>query len=163
MVLGITVPSPGQPGAGLLLASKVAYRLPGNIFHEAWFSLLWASSDGGGLAAFPQLAGPPVSLDFAVPLKDIVSIELGIDAALAVPPAVTPLRLAFASRLLLEPSGQLPPGFSFATSGPFVGTDLELSAQFEPIGGVRFDARAGTLITLSGILPSLRLEGRVIL
>ena len=163
MVIGIAVPSPGQPGAGLLLASKLAYRLPGNVLHEAWFSLLWASSEAGGLAEFPQLAGPPVSLDFAVPLSDIVSIELGIDATLAVPPAVTPLRLAFTSKLLLEPSGQLPPGFSFRTSGPFVGTDLELSAQLEPIEGLRFDGRAGALITLSGMLPSLRLEGRVIL
>jgi len=163
MVVAAAVPSPGSPGAGLLLASELAYRLPGNILHEAWFSLLWASSGGGGLADFPQLAGPPVSLGFAVPLSDIVRLELGIDATLAIPPAVTPLLLAFTSQLILKPSGQLPSGFSFKTAGPFVGTELGLSARYEPIEGLRFDARAGTLITLSGMLTSLRLEGRVTL
>jgi hypothetical protein len=161
MVVAVTVTSPGTPGAGLLLDSKLAYRLPGDVLHEAWFSLLWASGEGGGLAAFPALAGPPVSMDFAVPLSDIVSIELGIDATLAIPPAVTPLRLAFTSQLLLEPSGQLPSNFSFRTAGPFVGTTLGLSARYEPIEGLRFDARAGMLITLSGVLPSVRLDGRV--
>ncbi|MFI5367676.1 MAG: hypothetical protein ACHQ1F_01555 [Spirochaetia bacterium] len=163
VVAAIAVPSPGQPGLGILLASQVAYRLPGNLLHEAWFSLIWASSQGGGLTGFPQLAGPPVSVDFAVPLTDIVSIELGIDTTLALPPAVTPLRVAFTSQLLLEPSGQLPAGYSFRTAGPFVGTDLELSARYEPIEGLRFDARAGTLITLSGVLPTVRLEGMVTL
>ncbi len=161
MVLAIVVPSPGTPGAGLLLSSQVAYRLPGNILHEAWFSLLWASSDGGGLAEFPALAGPAVSTGFPVPLSDIVRLELGIDTTFAVPPAVTPLGLAFTSQLLLKPSGQVPPGFSFRTAGSFMGTELGLTARYEPIQGLRFDARAGTLITLSGPFVSVRLEGRV--
>jgi hypothetical protein len=163
LVMAVAVPSSAETGLALLLSSELAYRLPGNLLHEAWFSLLWASSAGGGLAAFPQLAGPPAGTDFAEALTDIVRIELGIDAALAIPPAIDPLRLAFTSRLLLRPGGQLPAGYSFTMAGPYVGTELELSTRFEPLLGLRFDLRAGTLITYSGILPYGRFEARVVL
>jgi hypothetical protein len=162
LVVGITVPSPGETGAGLLLNEVIAYKIPVSCLHEAWLSVLWASSPGG-LAGFPALAGPPVSGDLEEPLSDTVRLEAGIDASFAAAPAGAVLRPAFASRLLFRPSGQQPAGYTFAMAGSYVGLELELSARLEPVSGLRFMARGGALIAPADVLPYVRLEAGVAL
>ena len=50
LVVAVTVPSGSSPMVGALLSELVAYRMPVSFLHEAWFSVLWASSPGGTLA-----------------------------------------------------------------------------------------------------------------
>ncbi len=135
-----------------------------SFLHEAWFSALWASSaEGGTLAGFPALAGPPVSTGLQAALSDIVRLEMGLDSAFAAAPAGAALISAFAVRLLLRPSGLPLQGYSFAMAGPYVGTELELSARMEPVGGLRFQVRGGTLIAWAAVLPYVRLEAGAVL
>jgi len=154
----LAVPSDGSAGVGLLIREQLAWRVPVSFLHEAWFSMLWASSPGGALVGFPALAGPPVADTFAAPLTDIVRLELGIDAALPAAPAGAVLTPAFTTRLLLRPSGAQAPGYTFSLAGQYVGTELELSAGLSPLDGVRVLARGGTLIASGVVLPYVRLE-----
>ena len=160
LVMAVAQPSDSASSVGFLASSLLAYRLP-SVFHEAWLSVLWASGPGGGLSAFPQLAGPPAGSAFAVPLSDLVRLELGVDAALAVGPAGAVLSPSFQARLLLSPDGQIPPGFSFQAAGPYVGTEIELAATYHPLGDIRVFARVGALITSAQFLPYARLEAGV--
>jgi len=158
LVTGVAVPSAASAGVGLLIRELVAWRVPVSFLHEAWFSVLWASSPGGPLAGFPALAGPPVSDSYSVGLSDIVRLELGIDAALPAAPASAVLLPAFTTRLLLRPSESQSPAYSFSLGGPYVGTELEVSAGLSPMDGIRLQARGGALIAATMILPYLRLE-----
>jgi hypothetical protein len=163
LVAAVTVPSGSATGLGLLLDELIAYRLPVNFLHEAWFSVLWASGAGGSLAAFPALAGPSVSTGLQSALSDIVRLELGLDSAFSAAPAGATLSSSFAVRLLLRPSGQDVPGYSFSMSGAYVGTELELSARLKPVEGLTFRGQGGVLITSPAALPYLRLEAGVVL
>jgi hypothetical protein len=171
LVVGIGVSSvesggvgflPGiSPGVGLLASSQVAYKLPGTLLHEAWFSVLWASGPSGGLQAFPALAGPPVSLAYTEPLSDIVKLELGADAVLPVTPVGAVFKPSLAVRLLLAPSGTVPSNLSFPFAGPYVGTEIETVLRYVPIRGFNVSAHAGGLIATQGILPCLRLDAGI--
>jgi hypothetical protein len=161
LVVAIGVPSTGSAGFGLLAASQIAYKLPGTLLHEAWFSVLWASSQGGGLAAFPALAGPPVSLAFDEPLSDVVKLELGADAVLPVTPRGAVLTPALAVRVLLVPSSMVPADLAFSFAGPYVGTEIETALEYVPIRGLAVSARVGGLIAVRGVLPSLRLDAGI--
>ena len=90
-------------------------------------------------------------------------LELGIDSSFAAAPADAVLTSAFTTRLLLRPSGDPVPGYTFSLAGPYVGTEIELSARLQPVPGLRFQARAGVLITYSGALPYVRLEAGAVL
>jgi len=163
LVAAITVPSGSAPGVGLMIDELVAYRLPVSFLHEAWFSVLWASSPGSTLAGFPALAGPPVSTGLQAALSDIVRLELGLDASFASAPAGAALSSAFAVRILLRPSGQAVPGYSFALAGPYIATEIELSARLEPVDGLRFQARGGVLLASAAVLPYVRLSAGAVL
>ena len=163
LVAAVTVPSGSAPGLGLLISELVAYRLPVSFLHEAWFSVLWASSPGSTLAGFPALAGPPVSTGLQAALSDIVRLELGLDSAFSAAPAGAALSSAFAARLLLRPSGAPIQGYTIAMPGPYVGTELELSARLEPVAGLHFRAWAGALIAWAAVLPYVRLEAGAVL
>jgi len=163
LAAAITVPSGSAPGVGLMIDELVAYRLPVSFLHEAWFSVLWASGPGSTLAGFPALAGPSVSTGLQAALSDIVRLELGLDSAFSAVPAGAAVSSAFAVRLLLRPSGLPLQGYSFAMQGPYVGTELELSARLEPVGGLRLQARAGALVAWAAILPYVRLEAGAVL
>ncbi|HVO39866.1 MAG TPA: hypothetical protein VMV03_12630 [Spirochaetia bacterium] len=171
VVVGISVPAGGSgsagmlpgitSGAGLLISSQVAYKLPGTLLHEAWFSVLWASSPGSGLQAFPALAGPPVSLAYTEPLSDVVKLELGADAVLPVTPTGAVLKPSLAVRLLLAPSSAVPSDLSFSSAGPYVGTEIETVLEYVPLRGFNVSAHAGGLIAVQGILPCLRLDAGI--
>ncbi|HET6451107.1 MAG TPA: hypothetical protein VFI08_07330 [Spirochaetia bacterium] len=158
VVVGISVPSAGSTGAGLLVSSLVAMKLPGDLLHEAWLSGLWASGRGGGLSEFPALAGPAVSPAFDVPLQDIVKVELGADARLPVAPAGARLSPALTVCLLLVPSGTPAANYSFSLSGPFAGTEIALTLAYLPLDGFTVTARGAALITVSAVLPSVQLD-----
>ncbi len=161
LVTAVAVPSDGSAGIGFLIREMVAWRIPVRFLHEAWFSVLWASSPGGSLAGFPALAGPPVSDSFSANLTDIVRLEVGIDAALPAAPAGAVLVPGFTTRLLLRPSGEQAPGYTFSLVGPYVGTELELSAGLSPLDGVRILARGGTLLAAGTVLPYVRLDAGI--
>jgi hypothetical protein len=161
LIGAISVPSGAETGFGLLLDTMVAYRIPVSFLNEAWLSVLWASSPGSTLAGFPALAGPAAGGDFQEPLTDTLRVELGMDAAFTVPPAGSVIRPAFAGRLLFRPSGQPPAGYSSPMAGGYVGIELELSARWEPVPGMRVAARTGALIAPVDFLPYVRLEAGV--
>jgi hypothetical protein len=161
LITAITVPSASTVGVGVLLDEVLAYRIPVSFLHEAWLSLLWASSDLGSLAAFPALAGPLVGGDLQEPLSDIARIELGIDASFPAAPAGAILTPALAGRLLFRPSGQAPAGYAQGLAGSYLGTEVELSAALEPVKGLRFRARGGTLIAPTDVMPYVRLDAGV--
>ena len=161
VIVAIAQPSGGSTGVGLLLSVTGAYKVPVSFLHETWLSVLWASGAGGGLAAFPQLAGPPAGTAYAVPLSDLVRIETGIDSELAVGPDGATISPAFKVRLLLSPDGQIPAGFSFQPAGAYVGTEVELSATYHPLDDIGVSLLAGGLITTSGFLPYVRLQAGV--
>lgn len=160
-VLSLSRPAAGGTGAGILAHVRAGYDLTGTPFTEAWFSALWASGGSGGLEAFPELAGPPVSLLYAEPASDVVRLELGIRAEPAVPPGGARLDAGLAARLILVPSGVLQGAYSFAPSGAYAGTELELSLGYQPLPGLRFSSRAGALLTPEGPLPGLRISAEV--
>jgi hypothetical protein len=157
MIVGIGVPAGSSPETGLLVSSTVAMDLPGDLLHEAWISALWASGRGGGLAAFPALAGPSVSPAFDVPLQDVVKLELGTNAVLPVAPEGARLDPALAVRVLLVPSSTVPADYSFSFSGPFAGTEIEMSFVYVPLADFTVTAGFSGLITVSGVFPSVRL------
>jgi hypothetical protein len=104
-----------------------------------------------------------VSTGLQTALSDIVRLELGIDSSIRAAPAGAVLGSAFAARLLLRPSGQSLPGYTFALLGSYAATELELSARLEPVGGLRFQLRGGILIVSSGVLPYVRVEAGAVL
>jgi len=158
VIVGVGVPSDGTAGAGVLLSSELALKLPGALLHETWLSVLWASGQGGGLSAFPALAGPPVSLAFDQPLSDVVKLEVGADASLPVQPSGALLRPALATRLILVPSGMVPAGSLVPMSGAYVGTEIEADLRYQAISGFTVELRAGGLITVSRVLPYVLLD-----
>ena len=158
LVAALSVPSDTAAGLGVLVQEKIAWRIPVRYLNETWFSVLWASSPGGPLEAFPALAGPTVSDAFPASLSDIVRLELGVDAALPAAPAGAVLSPGFTTRLLLRPSQEQLPGYTFSLAGPYVGTELELSAALSPLDGVRVLARGGVLLAAAAVLPYVRLE-----
>ena len=161
LVVAFAEPSAGSPGVGMLLSVTGAYRIPVSFLHETWLSVLWASGASGGLAAFPQLAGPPAGSAFAVPLTDLVRIETGIDSDLVPGPGGAVLTPAFKIRLLLSPDGQIPAGFSFQPVGSYIGTEVELSATYHPLDDIGISALAGGIVTTAGFLPYVRIEAGV--
>ena len=155
-IVAITVPTPGEVGAGLLMAAEISYDLDIGPLRETWLSGRWGSGAGGGLEAFPALAGPPASTLLAVQLMDIVRIELGVEAELPVAPQGGTLNPGLAARLLLTPGGSTVHGF--APAGAYLGTELELAVSYVPLMGLRADARTGVLLTAASALPFLILE-----
>ncbi len=142
----------------MLISSELALTLPGALLHETWLSVLWASSQEGGLSAFPALAGPTVSLAFAEPLSDVVRLELGADASLPVAPEGAILTPSLVAGLILVPSGTVPAGYAFSFAGPYAGTETELGLEYQAISGFAVGLRCGGLITTSGFLPYVRLD-----
>jgi hypothetical protein len=161
VIAAITVPSDGEVGAGLMVSATLAYELGFGPLGETWLAARWGSGEGGGLRRFPVLAGPVAAASYPEPLADLVSVELGIDASLAVAPAEATLDPALAVRLLLTPDGNIPAGYGFAPAGPYIGTEIEASLSYDPLAGLAVDARGGILITAGGAFPFFLLGAEV--
>ncbi len=161
LTTAITVPAAGATGFGLLASMEIDYDIGVDPLGTAWLSARWGSGDGGGLAAFPGLAGPAVSFTYAEPLVDIICLELGIDASLSVPPADAALDPSLAVRLLLTPSGAMTAGYGFAPAGAYLGTEIEASLSYEPLSGILVEANGGVFITAAAALPFLELGAEV--
>lgn len=159
-ILSISVPSDSDTGAGILSSFNLVYGLPWRLFHETWFSLLWASGEGNHLKAFPALAGPDISPFFREPLSNVVKLSLGMDFNIPVPPKGAGLNPALELNMLFLPQGNESDEYLTLTAEPYLGTEILLSLEYLPIEGLSIGIQSGALFGTDNIVPGLQLEAK---
>jgi hypothetical protein len=125
-----SVDASGSVGPSILASVRLSHDIPLDILETGWLRVRWASSDGGGLAAFPALAGPLAATVYREPLSDLVDVQLGADARLAVPPRGARIEPALSLSAIFAPSGRAAASSSITPNGAWAGAEATLGVRY---------------------------------